>query len=122
MKPRAAVKKHYCAELRLSVSPLKGSTPELDQSGLDLGLDPVRNLYKKSLNLAERKEESSRIFSVGSSSEHGPRCQGGGGSGLQMCRRAGLPGSDPVSSAPKHRQAPATPPLIIDKICCFGAP
>ena len=28
MKPRAAVKMHYCAELRLSVSPPKGSTTQ----------------------------------------------------------------------------------------------
>ena len=75
---------------------LRAPRRNLTKSGLDLGLDPVRNLSKM--------------------------CQGEGGGGLQMCRRAGLPGSDPVSSAPKHRQAPATPPLISDKICCFGAP
>ena len=46
----------------------------------------------------------------------GHRPKGGGGGGLQMCRGAGLPGSEPVSSTPKHRQAPATPPYAIEEI------
>ena len=46
-----------------------------------------------------------------SSTFRGHDSRGGGGGGLQMCREAGLPGSDPESSTPKHRQAPATPPF-----------
>ena len=61
-----------------------------------------------------RSMEPRFIPSVSSPEESGGhRPKGGGGGGLQMCRGAGLPGSEPVSSTPKHRQAPATPPYAI---------